>query len=256
MFVHPSTRGFAGPDEHYLWNTVGNPVETTVTAAHMVMSGVMERHPDLKVLLAHGGGAVLALRGRLRHAHEHLAAAPSVDGRGLAAALLLRHDHARPGRAARARRVRRAPSACWPAPTTRSTWPTPTRAATVRASGVEPDRGGGDPRRQRGGAAGMNAAEIVVAGAGPQQPDHRRVPGARRLRGARARLARDPGRRRRLGGAARAGLRDRLVLDRPHADPDQPAAARRRARAARPLRARVPRARPVRARRVPGRART
>ena len=27
------------------------------------------------MLLAHGGGAVLALRGRLRHAHEHLAAA-------------------------------------------------------------------------------------------------------------------------------------------------------------------------------------
>ena len=35
----------------------------------MVMAGVMERHPGLRVLLAHGGGAVLALRGRLRHAH-------------------------------------------------------------------------------------------------------------------------------------------------------------------------------------------
>jgi aminocarboxymuconate-semialdehyde decarboxylase len=33
---------------------------------------VLERHPDLRVLLAHGGGAVLALRGRLRHAHKHL----------------------------------------------------------------------------------------------------------------------------------------------------------------------------------------
>ena len=79
VFVHPSTRGFAGPDEHYLWNTVGNPVETTVAAAHMVTSGVMERHPDLKVLLAHGGGAVTTLRGRLRHASQHLAAAPNVD---------------------------------------------------------------------------------------------------------------------------------------------------------------------------------
>ena len=75
VFVHPSTRGFGGPDDHYLWNTVGNPLETTVTAAHLVMAGVMERHPDLKVLLAHGGGAVLALRGRLRHAHEHVAGA-------------------------------------------------------------------------------------------------------------------------------------------------------------------------------------
>jgi aminocarboxymuconate-semialdehyde decarboxylase len=39
------------------------------------MAGVLERHPDLRMLLAHGGGAVLALRGRLRHAHEHLATA-------------------------------------------------------------------------------------------------------------------------------------------------------------------------------------
>jgi aminocarboxymuconate-semialdehyde decarboxylase len=35
-----------------------------------VMAGVMERHPALRVLLAHGGGALLALRGRLRHAHR------------------------------------------------------------------------------------------------------------------------------------------------------------------------------------------
>ena len=75
VFIHPSTRGFGGPDDHYLWNTVGNPLETTVTAAHLVMAGAMERHPGLKVLLAHGGGAVLALRGRLRHAHEHVAGA-------------------------------------------------------------------------------------------------------------------------------------------------------------------------------------
>jgi aminocarboxymuconate-semialdehyde decarboxylase len=71
VFVHPTTRGFDSPafQDHYLWNTVGNPLETAVTAAHMVMAGVMERHPDLRVLLAHGGGALLALRGRLRHAH-------------------------------------------------------------------------------------------------------------------------------------------------------------------------------------------
>jgi aminocarboxymuconate-semialdehyde decarboxylase len=75
VFVHPSTRGFTGPDEYYLWNTVGNPLETTVAAAHLVMAGVLERHPDLKIVLAHGGGAVAALRGRLRHAHEHLAPA-------------------------------------------------------------------------------------------------------------------------------------------------------------------------------------
>lgn len=71
IFIHPTTRGFDKPvlNDYYLWNTVGNPMETTITAAHMVMAGVMERHPRLKVLLAHGGGAILSLRGRLRHAH-------------------------------------------------------------------------------------------------------------------------------------------------------------------------------------------
>jgi aminocarboxymuconate-semialdehyde decarboxylase len=71
VFIHPTTRGFDLPafDDYYLWNTVGNPLETTVTAAHMVMAGVMEMYPRLKVLLAHGGGAILSLRGRLRHAH-------------------------------------------------------------------------------------------------------------------------------------------------------------------------------------------
>jgi aminocarboxymuconate-semialdehyde decarboxylase len=71
VFVHPTTRGFSGSafDEHHLWNLVGNPMETTLAAAHMVLAGVLERHSDLCVLLAHGGGAVLALRGRLRHGH-------------------------------------------------------------------------------------------------------------------------------------------------------------------------------------------
>jgi aminocarboxymuconate-semialdehyde decarboxylase len=71
VFVHPTTRGFDSPafQDYYLWNTVANPLETATTAAHMVVAGVMERHPDLRVLLAHGGGALLAVRGRMRHAH-------------------------------------------------------------------------------------------------------------------------------------------------------------------------------------------
>ena len=79
VFIHPTTRGFDSPafQDYYLWNTVGNPLETATTAAHMVMAGVMERHPGLRVLLAHGGGALLALRGRLRHAHSFQAQARS-----------------------------------------------------------------------------------------------------------------------------------------------------------------------------------
>jgi aminocarboxymuconate-semialdehyde decarboxylase len=79
VFVHPTTRGFDSPafQDYYLWNTVANPLETATAAAHMVVAGVMERHPGLRVLLAHGGGALLAVRGRLRHAHGFQAQAKS-----------------------------------------------------------------------------------------------------------------------------------------------------------------------------------
>jgi aminocarboxymuconate-semialdehyde decarboxylase len=84
VLVHPTTRGFSVPvlAEHYLWNTVGNPLETTVTAAHMLGTGVLDDHPGLHVLLAHGGGALPALRGRL--AHEQTIHPP---GRDVVAAL-------------------------------------------------------------------------------------------------------------------------------------------------------------------------
>ena len=70
VFVHPTTTGIGVPalKDHYLWNSVGNPVETAIAAAQLVVSGVLERHRGLRVLLAHGGGALLALRGRLRRA--------------------------------------------------------------------------------------------------------------------------------------------------------------------------------------------
>jgi aminocarboxymuconate-semialdehyde decarboxylase len=70
VFVHPTTSGLGieALQAHYLWNTVGNPTETTVTAAHLVMQGVMDDHPNLKIVLAHGGGAITSLRGRLQHA--------------------------------------------------------------------------------------------------------------------------------------------------------------------------------------------
>lgn len=71
VFIHPTTRGFdlSVLNDYYLWNTAGNPLETAITASHMVMAGVMERYPNLKVILAHGGGALMMVRGRLAHSH-------------------------------------------------------------------------------------------------------------------------------------------------------------------------------------------
>jgi aminocarboxymuconate-semialdehyde decarboxylase len=88
VFIHPSTRGFGIPalDGYYLWNSVGNPLETAVTAAHIAVAGVLERFPELRILLAHGGGALPVLRGRLRRAHairpeaaERLSQGPDVS---------------------------------------------------------------------------------------------------------------------------------------------------------------------------------
>ena len=65
------------------------------------MGGTLERHPGLRVLLAHAGGAIVALRGRLRHGHAAVAAAGAVAGRAARRArraLPLRHGHPRPGR--------------------------------------------------------------------------------------------------------------------------------------------------------------
>jgi aminocarboxymuconate-semialdehyde decarboxylase len=72
IFVHPTTTGFGldALSPYYLWNSVGNPMETAVTAAHLAAAGVLERHPGLKILLAHGGGGLHAVRGRLRRAFE------------------------------------------------------------------------------------------------------------------------------------------------------------------------------------------
>jgi aminocarboxymuconate-semialdehyde decarboxylase len=70
VFVHPTTTGLGLEvlQDNYLWNTVGNPTETTITAAHLVTQGVLDDHPNLKLVLAHGGGAITTLRGRLQHA--------------------------------------------------------------------------------------------------------------------------------------------------------------------------------------------
>jgi len=80
VFVHPATGRFSDPvfGQRYLHNLVGNPMETTVAAAHLVLGGVMESHPALKVLLAHGGGAITALRGRLRRGQRVVEAAGKV----------------------------------------------------------------------------------------------------------------------------------------------------------------------------------
>lgn len=57
VFIHPMGCSLgARLTPYYLSNIVGNPTETTVALAHLVFSGMLDRHPKLKIVAAHGGG--------------------------------------------------------------------------------------------------------------------------------------------------------------------------------------------------------
>ena len=58
MFIHQGGDTLVTPrlDRYHLPNTIGNLVDRTVTFASLVFGGVMDKCPNLKVCLAHGGG--------------------------------------------------------------------------------------------------------------------------------------------------------------------------------------------------------
>jgi aminocarboxymuconate-semialdehyde decarboxylase len=71
VFIH--TAGFTHPDrlkEHYFINLIGHPVEATIALSYLIFDGVMERHPGLKICVAHGGGYLPAYAGRMDHAYH------------------------------------------------------------------------------------------------------------------------------------------------------------------------------------------
>ncbi|MBC6495669.1 amidohydrolase family protein [Microbacterium sp. 4-7] len=43
-------------DRFYLSNTVGQPAENAVALSHLIFAGVLDRHPQLTIVAAHGGG--------------------------------------------------------------------------------------------------------------------------------------------------------------------------------------------------------
>ena len=55
---------------YYLHNGLGNPFDTAVAAARLIFGGVLDRFPRLQVCLAHAGGALPFLIGRLDRVHR------------------------------------------------------------------------------------------------------------------------------------------------------------------------------------------
>jgi aminocarboxymuconate-semialdehyde decarboxylase len=52
----------------YFNNIIGNPLETTIALHYLIFDGVLERHPNLKILAVHGGGYLGGYSGRIDHA--------------------------------------------------------------------------------------------------------------------------------------------------------------------------------------------
>lgn len=70
IFMHPI--GFTQGErlvDHYFNNLIGNPLETTVAASHLIFDGVMDRHPRLKIVLPHAGGFLGHYWARMDHGH-------------------------------------------------------------------------------------------------------------------------------------------------------------------------------------------
>lgn len=70
VFIHPfgTTLG-ARAASHYLVNTIGQPLETTIALSRLIFGGVLDAHPGLKIIAAHGGGYLPTYMGRSDHAH-------------------------------------------------------------------------------------------------------------------------------------------------------------------------------------------
>ena len=68
IFIHPfDVAGSERMIDFNLRNLIGNLLDTTIAAAHIIFSGVLDRFPDLKIILAHAGGHLPYTCGRLRH---------------------------------------------------------------------------------------------------------------------------------------------------------------------------------------------
>jgi aminocarboxymuconate-semialdehyde decarboxylase len=71
LFMHPIGFTEGGRlSDHYFNNVIGNPMETTIAASHLIFDGVLDRNPKLKVVLPHAGGYLAHYWARMDHAHR------------------------------------------------------------------------------------------------------------------------------------------------------------------------------------------
>lgn len=76
IFLHPhygvDGKAFGEKNNgHVLPLALGFPFETTIAVTRLILSGVFDRHPMLRLLLAHSGGALAQLSSRLASCIAH-----------------------------------------------------------------------------------------------------------------------------------------------------------------------------------------
>ncbi|CAL1701161.1 unnamed protein product [Somion occarium] len=76
VFLHPhygvDSSAWGDKDNgHVLPLALGFPFETTTATTRLILSGVFDRHPDLRILLAHSGGTLPQLSSRLASCVDH-----------------------------------------------------------------------------------------------------------------------------------------------------------------------------------------
>lgn len=75
VFIHPlQPPGRERMLQFHLFNLIGFLAETTLAAARLIFSGTLDRHPDLKILLAHAGGMLPWIEGRFDQAYRTIEA--------------------------------------------------------------------------------------------------------------------------------------------------------------------------------------
>jgi aminocarboxymuconate-semialdehyde decarboxylase len=72
VFIHPggTVVGQELMTMYRLGEVCGRPLDTTITLARLILTGGMERDPDVRLLCAHAGGAICTIADRLDFGHE------------------------------------------------------------------------------------------------------------------------------------------------------------------------------------------
>lgn len=69
VMIHPAYNEPSKPlNDFYFQNVIGNMLETTIAIERLICAGVLDRHPDVRILLVHSGGYFPYQAGRLKHA--------------------------------------------------------------------------------------------------------------------------------------------------------------------------------------------